>query len=134
MELLSQALTVYNELTHKNETFATLNHAGFNNVVRIAEFIRDTKKKRTKKQFKATDQELEILNFLNDKAGKAFKPVEANIKFIRARLAEGYEIKAFRQVVAKKCREWKGTDQEKYLRPETLFNQTKFASYTGGLV
>lgn len=77
----------------------------------------------------------EILVFLNEKAGKSFKPVDTNLDFIIERLKEGYEPREFRQVIAKKVREWKGDEKmSKFLRPETLFNKTKFASYTGELV
>jgi uncharacterized phage protein (TIGR02220 family) len=34
-------------------------------------------------------------------------------------------------LTVRKCREWLGTDQEKYLRPETLCNATKCHSYLG---
>jgi len=41
---------------------------------------------------------------------------------------DGYKLEDFQTVISKKCAEWKGTDMEKYLRPETLFG-TKFESY-----
>ena len=54
---------------------------------------------------------------------------------IKARLKEKYELEDFKIVIDKKCKEWLGTDMEKYLRPETLFGN-KFESYlkqkTGG--
>ena len=34
-----------------------------------------------------------------------------------------------KKVVDIKCNQWLGTDAAKYLRPETLFNATKFESY-----
>lgn len=49
-------------------------------------------------------------------------------KLISARLREGYELEDFIEVVDKKVAEWKDTEQEKYLRPETLFGN-KFAGY-----
>ena len=45
-----------------------------------------------------------------------------------ARLNEGYSLDDFKQVIEKKVNEWKGTEMEKYLRPETLFG-TKFENY-----
>jgi hypothetical protein len=33
------------------------------------------------------------------------------------------------EVVRAKTREWLGTPMERYLRPETLFNKTKFDAY-----
>lgn len=75
-------------------------------------------------------QAKEILNFLNDKTGKRFRPVPANITPIVARLKEGYTDRHFRVVIARKAREW-GTDEKmmQYLRPKTLFNATNFANY-----
>lgn len=72
---------------------------------------------------------LEILTYLNTKASKSYKPVVANLKFIRGRQREGYTMEDFKKVVDTKVAEWTGTDMEKYLRPETLFNSTKFQNY-----
>lgn len=48
---------------------------------------------------------------------------------INARLKEkDYTLEDFKLVIESKTKEWGGTDQERYLRPETLFNG-KFASY-----
>ena len=47
---------------------------------------------------------------------------------IDARLNEGYTLDDFIVVIEKKVFEWKNTDMEKYLRPETLFG-SKFESY-----
>nr|BDD47653.1 hypothetical protein 2 [bacterium] len=75
------------------------------------------------------EDEIEILNLLNETAGKKYRPVESNMKFIRARLAEKFTINDFRFVIQNKTAEWSGTENEKFLRPETLFNATKFQSY-----
>lgn len=78
---------------------------------------------------------VEILGFLNEKAGRNYEPVMVNIEMIVARLKEGATPDDCRAVIAKKCREWK-TDERMslYLRPATLFNRTKFAQYKGELV
>ena len=69
-----------------------------------------------------------VVAYLNEKTGAKFKPVESNIKFIRARVNDGYTLEDFKTVVDKKVAEWIGTDQQKYLRPETLFGN-KFDGY-----
>jgi len=84
-----------------------------------------------KQRFK-TDAE-EILVFLNNKTGSRYRPVVANLDLIAARLKEGATPDECRQVIAKKAREWKGSEMEGYLRPATLFNRTKFAQYQGEL-
>lgn len=78
---------------------------------------------------------VEILGFLNEKAGKNFGPTKENIGWIVGRLRDGATPQQCRQVIARQAREWKG-DQKmwKYMRPETLFNPTKFSSYVGELV
>ena len=78
---------------------------------------------------------VEILSFLNEKTGRRYQPVNENIKLITARLKGGASVSECRQVIARKTREWKSNpDMEKYLRPATLFNATKFAQYVGELV
>ena len=75
-----------------------------------------------------------ILNFLNEKTGRHYKPKKVNLDLIIARLKEGTTEEELRQVIAKKCREWTGdATMAMYLRPATLFNRTKFAQYEGEL-
>lgn len=70
-----------------------------------------------------------VIEFLNEKAGTKYRATSDNSKkHIKARIAEGFTIDDFKTVIEKKCAEWKGTDMEKYLRPETLFG-SKFESY-----
>lgn len=77
---------------------------------------------------------LEVLIFLNEKTGRNYEPVEANLKPLMARLREGASVDDLRAVVAKKCREWGGDPKmDIYLRPKTLFTATNFANYKGEL-
>lgn len=70
-----------------------------------------------------------IVYYLNEKSGKKFKAdSESTKRHIKARLNEGYKVDEFKAVIDKKCADWKGTNMDKYLRPETLFG-TKFESY-----
>lgn len=87
----------------------------------------DSSKKRDPKK---DQQAIEILDFLNLKTGRSYRPVVENLRFIRARLntATPEDIKG---VIARKTREWLNTEQAKYLRPATLFNATKFEQYLG---
>ena len=78
---------------------------------------------------------LEVLAFLNKKAGRNFRDVPANITPIIARLKEGFTSAELHQVIAMKCREWiNDPERAKYLSPDTLFNRTKFAKYAGQLI
>lgn len=49
-------------------------------------------------------------------------------RLIAARLAEGFTLEDFKKVILKKSKQWKGTNMERFLRPETLFG-TKFEGY-----
>lgn len=80
---------------------------------------------------KQHEQALQVLKFLNARAGRHYRPVVANLKFIEARLAEGVTVQDLKTLTARKCVEWLGTDMAKFLRPETLFNATKCQSYLG---
>lgn len=76
-----------------------------------------------------------VLDFLNEKTGRAYRPVDTNLKLITARLRSGATVLQCRQVIAKKAREWQGrAEMTPYLRPATLFNATKFEQYVGELV
>jgi uncharacterized phage protein (TIGR02220 family) len=80
-------------------------------------------------------QAIEILQFLNEKTGRAYRPVGTNINLIVARLKSGITISQCFKVIARKTRAWKGDPKmDEYLRPATLFNATKFEQYVGELV
>ena len=75
---------------------------------------------------------VEVLDYLNENAGTKYRPVESNLKFIRARLKD-YSVADLKAVVDRQVAKWKGTNMQMYLRPETLFNATKFETYHNGL-
>jgi len=81
-----------------------------------------------------TEVAKDLLQFLNDKAGRRFQPVKANLSLIVARLKDGATEQQIRQVIARKCQQWRGDPtMAQYMRPATLFNATKFAQYVGEL-
>lgn len=70
-----------------------------------------------------------VIEFLNNKAGSKFRATTNKTKsLIDARVNEGFTLEDFQTVIDIKVTEWKGTDYEKFLRPETLFG-TKFEGY-----
>ncbi len=70
-----------------------------------------------------------IVDYLNKKADRKYRhTTEKTKRLIRARWNEGFRPKDFEQVINIKVNEWKNTDMEQYLRPETLFG-TKFEGY-----
>jgi uncharacterized phage protein (TIGR02220 family) len=78
-------------------------------------------------------QAVEILDFLNKKANRRYKPVDANLRLIAARLRE-HDFQPLKSMIAMKCREWMNDEKmSQYLAPDTLFNATKCAKYVGQL-
>lgn len=80
---------------------------------------------------KLLDNIKEIVGYLNAKLGTRYLPTnEKTQRLITARFNENrkYTVADFKAVIDKKVAEWKGTEMEKYIRPETLFG-TKFESY-----
>lgn len=74
-------------------------------------------------------QPLEILEYLNCKAGRRFRLTQKHRTVINARIKEGYKIEDFRIVIDKMGAKW-GDDPKmaEYLRPITLFG-TKMDGY-----
>ena len=72
-----------------------------------------------------------VLGFLNEKTGRHFRGVDTNLKLICLRLTSGATVEDCKAIIARQVRRWKGTDMEQYLRPATLFNETKFEQYLG---
>ena len=102
------------------------NNTSFNNT-----FSNTSNKKDIVEQSSTTPLPYEeIVQYLNQKTGKNFKHTsKVTQRHIRARLAEGFTVSDFKQVIDKKCSDWlRDQKMKEYLRPETLFG-TKFESY-----
>lgn len=74
---------------------------------------------------------IEVINYLNKVTNKKFSSSgKANVNFITARLKEGRTVEDLKRVIDLKAAKWKDDPKmNDYLRPETLFNPTKFESY-----
>lgn len=71
----------------------------------------------------------EIIDYLNLKAKTNFKDSTKTTRtLIGARFRDGFKLEDFKKVIDIKVDEWKNTDMEKFLRPETLFGN-KFEGY-----
>ena len=74
-----------------------------------------------------------IIDYLNKVLGTKYKhDSKKTIEFITVRIKEGFNGKDFKTVIDKKFKDWAGTDDAKYLRPETLFGN-KFEGYLNQL-
>ena len=69
------------------------------------------------------------IDYLNLKAEKNFRDAPSSTKIIIARENEGYVLEDFMRVIDTKCGQWLNTEWDKFLRPSTLFNATKFQEY-----
>lgn len=99
---------------------------------------RDQEKDKDKERDKEKEKESSVystesriaLHYLNEKSGRSFRESESSLSVIQARLSEqGVDIAGVRLMIDRQCRRWKGTKQEEYLRPETLFGKQKFDGY-----
>lgn len=78
-----------------------------------------------------------ILDYLNEarkkisrnKNASGFRMNDSVKRTIGARIKEGYTEEDFRAVIDWKCKEWKGTAFEQYIRPSTLFSPKHFSEY-----
>ncbi len=71
----------------------------------------------------------EIVSYLNEVTGSKYRAsTDKTRRCILARLNEKFTVEDFKTVIDKKTLEWRGTEWEKFLRPETLFG-TKFEGY-----
>lgn len=95
-----------------------------------------TKEGKNKEVKDIVEQELdpipyrEIIDYLNQKAGKNFKHSAAgNKKVIKARWNEGCKLDQFKRVIDIKCQDWLNDENmNQYLQPSTLFGN-KFDQY-----
>ena len=73
---------------------------------------------------------VEVIDYLNTLTNSKYKwnSVET-LNLIRDRLEEGYSVEDFKEVILKKYKEWSGTIYAKYIRPSTLFKESKFDEY-----
>lgn len=70
-----------------------------------------------------------VIEKLNDLANTSYKATTKKTRsLIRSRVEEGFTVEDFYKVIEIKVSDWKGTEFEKYIRPETLFG-SKFENY-----
>lgn len=77
------------------------------------------------------DVAVEIIDYLNAKTNKNYRATTpATKRLINGRLTEGYTLEDFKRVIDLKASQWLSDPHwSKYLRPDTLFNATKFEAY-----
>ncbi len=100
----------------------------------IKESIVDKEKKeRTTVKEKSTEVSenvLEIISYLNELNGTRFRSdTKATNRLIEQRIKEGFPVTELKEIIEYKVGEWKGTDREKWLQPDTLFAADNCAKY-----
>jgi uncharacterized phage protein (TIGR02220 family) len=88
--------------------------------------------KETSAKKNASKIAIEVLNYLNEKTGRSYRPVDSNMRLVKGRLEDGATIEDCKAVIDSKVAEWaEDKKMSKFLRPATLFNAEKFAQYVG---
>ena len=94
----------------------------------------EKRKKVAQKKERLEADAKEVLRVLNElkPSAKPFQETKTNLNFITARLKEsGNDVELLTKIIQLKVWQWKDNAKMKmYLRPETLFNATKFQTYT----
>jgi len=76
-----------------------------------------------------TTEVSEIIDYLNLKTGRKFKPnTKLNCRSIKY-ILKTYTIEDFKTVIDNKVKDWTNSKMEKYLQPSTLFNPKHFDEY-----
>ena len=80
------------------------------------------------------DDVKEIIDYLNEKTGSAYRDVDSTRRLVGSRLKEGATVDQAKAVIDAKCLEWLGDKKMAcYLRPATLFAASNFENYLGAL-
>ncbi len=76
----------------------------------------------------------QILDYLNGITGRKFRPVDANLVPIMARLRSKATVVDCYDVINDKWEQWKSDERmAEFVRPKTLFSATNFEQYFGNL-
>ena len=128
---------LFHQKPHWNETESQLPEPQENTLIESNKSLDSSlqvnrSKDKSKRESKRRNQEIpfeKIVLHLNHLTGKGYRwKSKFNQGFIRARWAEGYCLDDFYYVNQVKAEKWLGTEQEGYLRPQTLYG-TKMESY-----
>jgi uncharacterized phage protein (TIGR02220 family) len=72
----------------------------------------------------------EVLQYLNERAGKRFRQIPANHKHIKGRLREGATVEQLKLVTDYQVAQWLHDDKmRQYLRPSTLYSSEHWDEY-----
>lgn len=93
--------------------------------------------KKTIKDLKLDTEQndtIEVLEYFKNKTGKKIAiDSKSNKKYVKDRLDQGYSKEDLKKVIDNKYKEWNGTDMDRFIRIQTLFNETKFQKYISSI-
>lgn len=100
--------------------------------------IIDNSSKNTKTTNKEINKEIRenislAIDYLNEKTGARYRKDTAQTVRLLKNILSVFTLDDIKNVIDKKCEEWKGTEYETYLRPMTLFG-SKFENYLNSKV
>jgi uncharacterized phage protein (TIGR02220 family) len=118
-------------LPTRNLSVESINESTKESINSVVTLFRGKEEAKSTKASKRADA-ICVLDYLNECATTAYRPVQANLSLIEGRLDEGYSVDRLRAIVDRKVAEW-GSDPKMspYLRPKTLFGKEKAAQYDG---
>lgn len=87
---------------------------------------REGKGKDKDRDFSEVDS---VIDHLNEKIGSNYEHSKNSREPISGRMADGNSVEDCKLVIDFKVNDWLGTDQEQYLRPNTLFRPKNFPGY-----
>ena len=92
------------------------------------------KEKNSAKKKEKEQQIKEVVEYLNLKANRNYRPGTTKTKSLISARLKDYSVEDLKAVIDFKVGEWLENEKmNKYLRPETLFNETKFENYINEL-
>jgi uncharacterized phage protein (TIGR02220 family) len=104
-------------------------------LLRQGDFTIIDKSKKIKRVYKKSDPQkqqiiIKVIEYLNAKVETSYlATTESTVDLISGRLSEGFKLEDFFTVIDNKVTDWRGSDYEKFLRPQTLFGKEKFENY-----
>ncbi len=111
---------VHDNGNHHNNHQVTTTQPPSNHQVTTEEERKKDNKEKKKDIY--TQERIEIIDYLNLKTSTKYRHnSDVTKKHISARLNEDFTVDDFKKVIDIKVIEWTGTEQEKFLRPQTLF-------------
>jgi uncharacterized phage protein (TIGR02220 family) len=100
----------------------------------VSQSVKESKKSKALSGSTPDPAVLEVLEFLNRKAGRHYRPGIVNRRFIAGRLKDGATVAQCKAIISRRAAKWKGDPKmDEYLRPKTLFGRENFEQYLGEL-